>query len=559
MGKRGLVVKKNFRSMISVALIVAMTITMYTSVPFSFAEEGQEEPEVLTEEIQQEEEEEEAPEEEPVEEKKEEEPEEPAEEKEEQDKEPELTLNDITFPELKISAAPKLDPNDPEVGWDPWKNALSGKFQVVFKPVWTDENKYKELVDDGWTFTYALKDQNGKVLLDSVAETGSVYKVSKGNTKYQIVATVSKGDVKQEIKSDFRDKYIFIDPPSTVKVTCGKNTNYVHVKWSQVDKAAGYYVYRVTKKGSKPKKRPKYLSGADSTSYVDEMVPGKKTYYYYVAAVYREDVDEKTVEYRTCSASSAPKKITVNKFLNCKVRPIGWHTTIKSTCSLFKNKTGGATKGKVKKGTKVDVVEKYPAKVPYGSGPSRIRIKYKKNGKLVEGWVGYGRAKGGVLGTVAYKKKKAYDWPKDQKEAYVNNNDFSSPTKYLIWVSTYTQKVNIFKGKKGHWKLYKSKRCVTGTFLHLTKIGQGFSIWKHQKTRVRNFYHSTGQYYYHNLSYFSKGNSFHTVCWRVGNNKQVNFIKKNLQPGTRGCCRMYTPDATWIYNNIPMKTKVVVH
>ena len=547
-----------------------MTVTMFTSVPFSFAEEEKEEPEVVAEEVQQEEQEE-APVEEPEEQKEEdpaeEEPEAQGEDTEEdpaeveEEPESELTLDaEADFPELKINAAPKLDPNDPEVGWDPWKNALSGKFQVVFKPEWADEEKYQALVADGWTFTYALKDQNNKSLLGSVAETGSVYKVSKGSTKYKIVATASKsGEETKTIESNYKEKYVFLNPPSTVKVTCAKNSNYVHVKWSHVENAAGYYVYRATKKGAKPKKRPKYLAGGDTTSYVDEKVPGKKKYYYYVAAVYRKDIDENTVEYRTCSAYSAPKAITVNKFLDCKIRAIGWHTTIKSTCALFKNKTGGATKGKVKKGTKVDVLEKYPAKVPYGSGPSRIRIRYKKNGKVKEGWIGYGRAKGGVLGTVAYKKKKAYDWPKEQKEDYVNNNGYSSSTKYLIWVSTYTQRVNIFKGKAGHWKLYKSNRCVTGAFLHLTKIGSGFSIWKHQKTRIRHFYNSTGQYYYHNLSYFSKGNSFHTVCWRVGNNKQVNFIKKNLQPGTRGCCRMYTPDATWIYNNIPMKTKVVVH
>ena len=556
--------KKNFRSMISVALVVAMTVTMFTSVPFSFAEEGQEEPEVLTEEFQQEEEkEEEAPEAEPEE--VVEEPEEPIEEPEEEpaeeeEAEPELTLDaDIQFPELKISAAPTLDPNDPEVGWRPDKNATSGKFKVTFKPVWSDEAAYKALVADGWTFTYQLKDQDNAVLLSNVAEEGSVYLVKKGSTRYKIVATAQKGDAKQEIESNYKAKYVFLTPPKTVKVSCAKDTNYVHVKWSTVEGAAGYYVYRSSKKSDKTPTMIKYVSGGNKKTYVEENVPGKKTWYYYVSTVYRKDIDEKTVEYRTVSALSARKKVTVNKFLIAKIRPIGWHTTIKSTCSLFKNKTGGATKGKVKKGTKVDVFEKYPAKIPYGSGPSRIRIKYKKNGKLIEGWIGYGRAKGGVFGTVAYKHKKALDWPREQKEAFVNNNEYSSPTKYLIWVSTYTQRVNIFKGRKGHWKLYKSNRCVTGTFLHLTKIGSGFGIWKHQKTRIRNFYHSTGQYYYHNLSYFSKGNSFHTVCWRVGSNKQVNFIKKTLQPGTRGCCRMYTPDATWIYNNIPMKTKVVVH
>ena len=62
------------------------------------------------------------------------------------------------------------------------------------------------------------------------------------------------------------------------------------------------------------------------------------------------------------------------------------------------------------------------------------------------------------------------------------------------------------------------------------------------------------------MNAFQGGNAFHTVCWLYpGKGKQVNFIKANLQPGTKGCLRMHTPDAIWIYNNIPLETRVVIY
>ena len=126
-------------------------------------------------------------------------------------------------------------------------------------------------------------------------------------------------------------------------------------------------------------------------------------------------------------------------------------------------------------------------------------------------------------------------------------------------MNTYTQRVNIFTGKKGHWKLLRTDRCTSGIFIHSTGLGSGYKIWKHQPRRVRNFVNSTAKYYYNKLSYFSKGNSFHTPCWRLSNNASVNHVKGNLQPGTQGCVRMNVEAATWIYNKVPLKTKVVCH
>ena len=526
--------KKSFRSVIAICLAMAMTVTSLISVPFVFADDEQDQP-VVSEETEQEV---------------------PAENNEndvEQGKS--MQLNEASFPALKISAVPVLDPKT-KAGQHPYATATSGKLEIRFKPEWQDQAAVDALIADGWTIKYQLQNQNGDVLLATVAPAGTVYKISKNENEYKIVATATKGEETQTIESDVHPKYIFLDAPEDLTVSCPKKSNDVTVKWSRVKGAGGYYIYRTTKKTKKPTKPVKFVAEEKTTSYVDENRSGKKRYYYYVATVYREGTQEDP-EYRTCSPLSEKKSVLVYRYLTCKVRAIGWKTKIKSTTKLYKGKTGGATKGTVKKGTRVEVTAKYPAKIPQQARPSRIFIKYKKGGKTKKGWVSYGSCTG-VSGVVAYKKRKALDWTADRKEEFVNSKDYDSPTSYLVWVSTYTQRVNVFKGKEGKWELVRSSRCTTGNFLHLTKIGSGFEIWKRMPKRVRTFVGGTGTYWYKTVSFFSKGNSFHGVCYRSGSNKQINKVRPTLQPATKGCCRMADANAAWIYNNVPMKTKVVV-
>lgn len=45
---------------------------------------------------------------------------------------------------------------------------------------------------------------------------------------------------------------------------------------------------------------------------------------------------------------------------------------------------------------------------------------------------------------------------------YVNSNNFSSQTDYLIWVNLESFKVNIFKGSRNKWTLIHSYLCTIG-------------------------------------------------------------------------------------------------
>ena len=58
-------------------------------------------------------------------------------------------------------------------------------------------------------------------------------------------------------------------------------------------------------------------------------------------------------------------------------------------------------------------------------------------------------------------------------EEFINSNGFSSPTKYLFWVSVGTQTDYLFKFSKGRWHLYKTFDINTGDVLGLNPGSNG--------------------------------------------------------------------------------------
>lgn len=450
----------------------------------------------------------------------------------------------------------KLTLNAKQVDSKAYKNVIN-KFKVKFTAKWDDENKYNQLISNGWSFSYKLVDQDNKVIYSNFSyEDGYTYVVTSDTKEYKLVATAKKGSTTVDVSSDnMIDAFTFPDKPVNAKAKCPKKDNTVTFTWKAVSNAAYYYVYR-SKKSKKPSKPYKKVSG---TKFKDQNLSGKQVYRYYVQAVYEGKNGGN--DYATASSLSKVAKVTVNKFLTQEIKPIKWKAITRKATKLYKRAGGGGSNGRIRKGTKVQVVKKVPKVVKQGHVPRWIKVKVMKNGKAVKtGWIRFSATRG-VRGIVAYKNRKALDWGESKKVNYVNKKKYSSKTKYLIWVSTYTQRVNIFKGKTGKWKLIKSHRCVTGTFYQPTSISSSRRIVSRKPRRVRNFLNSTSKYYYTHLSFFAKkgGPSFHTVCWALGTKRLVNRIKPNCQPGTKGCVRCPTSDAKWIYKNIPLGTKVVVY
>jgi len=133
------------------------------------------------------------------------------------------------------------------------------------------------------------------------------------------------------------------------------------------------------------------------------------------------------------------------------------------------------------------------------------------------------------------------DYSTAVKQRFVKKYD--SQTEYLIWVSLDKQRVNIFQGKKGSWKMIKCCLCSTGAVGSPTGASKNFVLY--QKT-----YYLPGMTY---VSYFS-GNAIHG--WPSGYGGQIDRIGK--EPMSHGCVRLYEEEAKWIYDEIPIGTRVIV-
>ena len=158
-------------------------------------------------------------------------------------------------------------------------------------------------------------------------------------------------------------------------------------------------------------------------------------------------------------------------------------------------------------------------------------------------------------GTIIPKKsdidltKQIYDtnckYSKEVAENFVNKEGYSSSTGWLFWCSKWCQKVYIFKGSKGKWVLHKTFKCGTGNIDYGDGSDQGvgfkWKIWDKDKVfdgpRCKQYW---------NQHYSSKwGNSIH----QGGTGK----------PSTHGCISLGSSAAKWVFENLPINTRVVVY
>ena len=135
-------------------------------------------------------------------------------------------------------------------------------------------------------------------------------------------------------------------------------------------------------------------------------------------------------------------------------------------------------------------------------------------------------------------------YSKEVAEAYVNREGFASDTGWLYWCNKWGQRVYIFQGSQGHWTLVNTYKCGTGNIKYGDGSDQGvgfnWKIWDKKKV----FDGPHGKQYW-NMHYSSKG----------GNSIHKGSTGK---PVTHGCIAMGSTGVQWVYNNVPINTRVVV-
>lgn len=142
------------------------------------------------------------------------------------------------------------------------------------------------------------------------------------------------------------------------------------------------------------------------------------------------------------------------------------------------------------------------------------------------------------------------DYTDEQKMDFVNSMNYDSRTSYLVWVSLYTQRVNIFTGYQGHWELTKSFECASGVNESPTTTG----IFAIQDVRER---WDLGQTYVEPVLIFNGGEAFTSQPYNAATDEiDDDTIGK---PASGGGVRLVKEDIQWMEEKLPLDTLVVVY
>ena len=154
--------------------------------------------------------------------------------------------------------------------------------------------------------------------------------------------------------------------------------------------------------------------------------------------------------------------------------------------------------------------------------------------------------------SAAYRKIKKKIFPYMKNSEYAVADVLKSKTKYLILVNQDAHMVYIFTGKQYNWKKLMEFPCCVGAPGTPTDVGQ-FEIFG------KGTFFPTGnnKCWYYTMIH---GNQwFHSVIYD-GSDSPVNIVDNTMGASvSHGCIRLSLSNAKWIYDHIPLKTKVKIY
>lgn len=141
-----------------------------------------------------------------------------------------------------------------------------------------------------------------------------------------------------------------------------------------------------------------------------------------------------------------------------------------------------------------------------------------------------------------------------QIEAYINQQNLSSRTPYLVWTDIYRQRTYIFKGKKNNWTLIKnflssSGKDITPTPRGTFTLGAKVTSFRYERNYlVKNAYGFINtKYLYHSMLYDLSGKHLLEGTGILGTK------------ASKGCIRLSPEDNQWFYNTMPAGTTVYIN
>lgn len=389
-----------------------------------------------------------------------------------------------------------------------WKKASGATgYEIYMKP--GSNGTYKKIVTVNTT-SYTKKNLvNNKTYYFKVRSI-----CSTGSKKYYSTSYSSVVKAKPMVKA----------PAAPSGLRCYQSGNgKAYLAWNKVSGVTGYAIYKY----DSSTKKYVLLKKTTGTNYTVSGLKNNTTHYFKIKT-YRtvKGVTRYSSKYSSPVAVK-PKKLTEEV---AAVHPIWYKGTV--TKNVVASPADSSSKKQtVKKGTKVTVVS-------YGS---TCKV------KLPSGEQVYIKLSNLELTSEVYTTK---SYSAQVKRDFPNLNGYSSSTKYLIWVSTYTQEYCLYTGSRGNWKLLRTAKVATGkasnpSAARICKITKKEDAWTY----------SNGTYQAP-IVYFYYENAFHSRLHYPDGRLASTTIGK---PVSSGCIRMYDEDIQYIYDNCPIGTTVVIY
>lgn len=436
-----------------------------------------------------------------------------------------------------VSSGTKLSWNKVKgaTGYGIWRKKSDGSWKLI-KTTTSTSYTDKSSLTSGATYYYLIRAYTGSVSEAKSAQTSTVY-----------------WGCSSKVKS------VYLKAPTLKSAKAGASGT--KITWSKVSGATGYAVLR-KKSGSS---KWTFVGTTTSTSYTDtsSSLTDGATYYYTVKAYKGKVSTAKSNKYlaaywgnynttglktvyldtptlkSTSVTSSKYVKVTWSSVSDAKGyavwrkegssgswKLIGTTTSTSYTdkSSLTSHKTYYYTVLAYRGSLSKAKANKYDAK--YWSGYDKTGVKFdcikNSDGTLISD-------------SAMYKKAQSR----------------SSSTKWLILVDCTKCRVGIFYGSKGNWDMKYYFACSPGKSSTPTVKGE-FTV----KSKGKSFGTSSYTCWYYTQFY---GNYlFHSVLYYPGSmtNVKDGRLGQNL---SHGCVRLSITNAKWIYDNIPVGTKVYIY
>lgn len=135
-----------------------------------------------------------------------------------------------------------------------------------------------------------------------------------------------------------------------------------------------------------------------------------------------------------------------------------------------------------------------------------------------------------------------------EKDSFINSKSISSKTNYLIWIDKSDFAVTVFKGSQNNWRAINSYPCSIGTPKTPTITGE-FEYFSKEKCW------SYPQYYCGPVMRFYSGYALHSTLVRYDGTDYDSRLGMMI---SHGCIRMRPQDIQYLWDTIPLYTKVYV-